>query len=178
MGKKNKFSIENKLKRAKKNRNEREINYYTQILEDRKCKKKILKESKGSKSDIEKESKSTFVNPNKLANSRRKKLIENITPSETHIKNILKELNYNYNFQHIVFIKYTQFYILDFYLPELKICIELDGLHHYNDPKQLSHDKERDISLKTKGIDTIRLSNAKALSFTKEDIIELLIKYL
>lgn len=171
---KNKFSIESKLKRAKKNRNEREINYYTQILEAKKRKKKLLKESKNT----EKLSKTEFVNPNKLANSRRKKLIENITPSEVHIKNILKQLEYNYNFQHIVFIKYTQFYILDFYLPELKICIELDGIHHYNDPKQLSHDKERDIALKTKGIDTIRLSNAKALSFTKEDIIELLLKYL
>lgn len=41
----------------------------------------------------------------------------------------------------------SSFYILDFYIPSLKIGFEIDGLHHYFNYEQLSYDNFRDDEL-------------------------------
>ncbi len=46
-------------------------------------------------------------------------------------------------------------YVLDFYCPELRLCIELDGPFH--DLRQIS-DQERDEWVAFRGITTLRLS--------------------
>lgn len=46
-------------------------------------------------------------------------------------------------------------YILDFYCPEKKLAIELDGEQHLSD-KQVSYDEKRTIHLKNQGIKIIR----------------------
>ena len=53
-------------------------------------------------------------------------------------------------------------YILDFYCPELKLCIELDGAGHYNS-EGLQHDYVRDKYLSELGIRVLRFENLAVL---------------
>jgi very-short-patch-repair endonuclease len=49
-------------------------------------------------------------------------------------------------------------YILDFYCPELKLAIEVDG-HHHDRPMMRDYDGARANELSRRGIEVIRLSN-------------------
>ena len=57
------------------------------------------------------------------------------------------------------------FYILDFYCPEEKLAVELDGHHHFTPEGQI-HDERRDAFLAEKGIQTIRIENKKVFNNT------------
>jgi len=48
---------------------------------------------------------------------------------------------------------------MDFYLPESRLCIEVDGYHHQYDPKQKHYDERRDKTLRKVGVKTLRFSN-------------------
>ena len=49
-------------------------------------------------------------------------------------------------------------FILDFYCPEIKLCIELDGSEHYTVSGQFN-DERREEFLKSQGITIIRFEN-------------------
>ena len=49
-------------------------------------------------------------------------------------------------------------YILDFYCPELRLAIEIDGRHH-NMFDVTSYDAERSEALRAVGIEVLRISN-------------------
>ena len=49
-------------------------------------------------------------------------------------------------------------YIVDFYIAEAKLVIELDGLQHYESEKQIK-DKERDLYLMNEGYTILRYTN-------------------
>ncbi len=49
-------------------------------------------------------------------------------------------------------------YILDFYCPAERLCIEINGNIH-NNATAIIHDKERDVALTQLNIKTIRFSN-------------------
>lgn len=49
-------------------------------------------------------------------------------------------------------------YILDFYCPAERLCIEIDGTTHHN-ADAISHDKERDEALAQLRIKTVRIRN-------------------
>jgi len=54
-------------------------------------------------------------------------------------------------------------YILDFYCPELKLAIEIDGQVHRN-PEQLAYDLERTKNLQEIGIPIIRFWNSEVIN--------------
>lgn len=126
---------------------------------------------------IEKKSKQLGLTPKKwdkklypkvLAKQRRLVQITNSTPAEAHIKALLKKTGYSFDYQYTIFFGNFQFYILDFYLPKYKVCIEVDGSHHYTDEKQVKHDELRTMRLYNKGITVIRIPNKQALEHTEE----------
>ena len=49
-------------------------------------------------------------------------------------------------------------YIVDFYCPQAKLVVELDGSQHYEEEAEL-YDKKRTESLNTLGIEVLRYSN-------------------
>jgi very-short-patch-repair endonuclease len=53
-------------------------------------------------------------------------------------------------------------YILDFYSPELKLCIESDGGQHY-DESGLQRDQERTSVLTSLGVNVLRFNNRDVL---------------
>ncbi len=83
-----------------------------------------------------------------------KKLRKNMTPEEKRIwYDFLKKLPMNVRRQHNI-----EDYIVDFYIAEKKVVIEVDGLQHTSEEYREA-DKERDETLAKWGIRVLRYSN-------------------
>lgn len=92
-----------------------------------------------------------------------------MTPEEKHLwYDCLKKLPYPVHRQHNI-----ENYIVDFYIAEKKIVIELDGVQH-NSPEGKERDKQRDTVLASWGITVLRYSNEsirKDFNMVTEDIL-------
>jgi len=92
---------------------------------------------------------------------RRRELRRNQTDTERKFWNIVRGKKFNdLNF-------YRQYnngpYILDFYCPELKLTVELDGGQH-NTNKNRAHDRERTFFLEQQNIRVLRFWNNEVLT--------------
>ncbi len=96
-------------------------------------------------------------------------LRKNMTREEKHIwYDFLKKLPLTVNRQ-----KNVGGFIVDFFIAEKRIVIEIDGSQHYEIEHQIS-DKERDNELYALGITVLRYTNAdinKRFNFVCEDIL-------
>ena len=91
---------------------------------------------------------------NKKFVSIAKTLRKNMTPEEKHLwYDLLKRLPFNVRRQHNI-----ENYIVDFYIAEKKIVIEIDGIQH-SAPDHKESDKQRDIALSAWNITVLRYSN-------------------
>lgn len=95
-----------------------------------------------------------------ILKQRRQVLRNNQTEAE---KNLWARIR-NRQFHEIRFCRQYSVgpYILDFYCPELKLAIELDGGQHTNDDKQ-AYDASRSTYLKAQGIIVMRFWNHEVL---------------
>ena len=81
-------------------------------------------------------------------------LRKNMTPEEKHLwYDFLKRLPFNVRRQHNI-----ENYIVDFYIAEAKLVIELDGSQHY-EKQGLAADTERDHYMRSIGLTVLRYSN-------------------
>jgi very-short-patch-repair endonuclease len=88
----------------------------------------------------------------------------NPTPAEEAMWKILEPLKFK---RQVALDGYTKnglnwLYILDFYHPVLKLCVEVDGGIH---KRQRGRDRRRDRRLAGEGIKTIRIKNADVLKW-------------
>ena len=91
---------------------------------------------------------------NKKLVSNARTLRKNMTPEEKHLwYDFLKRLPVNVRRQHNI-----ENYIVDFYIAENKIVIEVDGRQHLL-PEHKEADKQRNAALATWGISVLRYSN-------------------
>ena len=91
---------------------------------------------------------------NRNLKSNARSLRKRMTPEERHLwYDFLKKLPLAVKRQHII-----KCYIVDFYIAEKKIAIELDGIQH-TAPNHKSADAERDAALAEWGITVLRYSN-------------------
>ena len=91
---------------------------------------------------------------NKKLTSTARNLRRNMTPEEKHLwYDFLKKLPYSVKRQHNI-----ENYIVDFYIAEKKIVIELDGNQH-GLPEHYESDKKRDQRLAEWNITVLRYSN-------------------
>ena len=91
---------------------------------------------------------------NKKLVSNARTLRKNMTPEEKHLwYDFLKRLPFNVRRQHNI-----ENYIVDFYIAEKKIVIEVDGIQHLL-PEHKEADEQRDAVLATWGISVLRYSN-------------------
>ena len=106
---------------------------------------------------------------NKKLVSNARTLRKNMTSEEKHLwYDFLKRLPLNVRRQHNI-----GDYIVDFYIAEKKIVIELDGRQHLMREHQEA-DAERDAALATWGITVLRYSNnsiRKNFGVVAEDIL-------
>ena len=106
---------------------------------------------------------------NKKLVSNAKALRKNMTPEEKHLwYDFLLKLPLTVNRQ-----KNIGNYIVDFFIAEKRVVIEIDGLQH-NVPQNEENDKRRDAELNALGIKVLRYTNAsinKNFSVVCEDIL-------
>ena len=97
-------------------------------------------------------------------------LRKNMTPEEKHLwYDFLKRLPFTVRRQHNV-----ENYIVDFYIAEKKIVIEVDGIQH-NAEENKEADEKRDANLSLWGIKVLRYSNEsinKNFAQVAEDILK------
>ena len=86
---------------------------------------------------------------------RRQTLRNNMTEPEKRLWGILRnhQLGVKFRRQHGI-----GHYIVDFYCPELKLIIEVDGESHFSEDAQ-AYDKIRDKFMLELGLTTIRITN-------------------
>ncbi|MBI4435785.1 endonuclease domain-containing protein [Candidatus Uhrbacteria bacterium] len=63
-------------------------------------------------------------------------------------------------------------YVVDFYCPELKLVVEVDGDTHF-EPVDLQRDNQRSIYLTENGIQVLRVTNVDVRE-SLEDVLELI----
>lgn len=93
---------------------------------------------------------------------------ENPTKAETVMKEILELNGFIYEFQKPCCVE-GKTYIMDFFLPEYGICLEVDGCYH-DDKEQLIKDRERTNKLSKHGILLVRYSNEEVFGREKVKI--------
>src|SRR4030042_973764 len=104
----------------------------------------------------------------KLFKEKRKHLRNTLTPSEAKLWFLLKDSqleNRKFRRQHSVGP-----YVLDFYCPSEKLCIELDGVAHFTD-SGYEYDTARTEYLTTLNIRVIRFENRDVFENT-EGVLE------
>ena len=83
-----------------------------------------------------------------------KELRKNMTPEEKHIwYDFLKKVPMTVKRQYVV-----ENYILDFFIPQVNVAIEIDGSQHYETDAKKA-DQKRDADLALVGIKVIRYTN-------------------
>ena len=91
---------------------------------------------------------------NKKLVSNARTLRKNMTQEEKHLwYDFLKRLPYNVRRQHNI-----ENYILDFYIVEKKVAIEVDGIQHTS-PEYIEADEKRTLCLQSWGISVLRYPN-------------------
>ena len=97
----------------------------------------------------------TRLNNIKPMKDFRKKLRNSGTSAEATLWIYLqkKKLGKKFRRQHSI-----GYYVLDFYCPEEKLAVELDGAHHFT-PAGMDHDEKRTAYLNEHGIRVIRFEN-------------------
>lgn len=110
--------------------------------------------------------------PTKLRASKfRQELLDKQTPSEKVFKKKLIKAKIKFEEQKVIYFK-DSFFIVDFYLPDYKLIIEVDGGYHYTKDK-LKSDRIRTINLKKIGYKyLLRYSNKKAETITIETLLK------
>ena len=108
-----------------------------------------------------------------LAIKRKEELIQKSTIAEKIIKHKLKELDIKFEFQKI--IKNNKYFrIVDFYIPEYNLILEIDGDYHL-DKKQKESDEKRTYYLTLLGYNKIlRIDNIKAKNISNNDLLILI----
>ena len=106
---------------------------------------------------------------NKALVNNARELRKNMTPEEKHLwYDLLKRLPLNVRRQHNI-----ENYIVDFYIAEKKIVIEIDGIQHQSNEHKTA-DEERDKALANWNITVLRYSNEsirKNFRTVAEDIL-------
>jgi very-short-patch-repair endonuclease len=109
-----------------------------------------------------------------LAKKRVEALRVNATPYELMIKDLLDYLGYNYIFQEPFFDNYF-FLIADFYLPRLKLIIEVDGSQHYT-KDYIKKENKRKKWLAIQGISVLRIKNKAVFNLNAPKLQEKILK--
>lgn len=111
-----------------------------------------------------------------ILSQREERLRERPTKYETRMLGLLASSKEQYIFQK-VFPTKNSYAIADFWLPERRVCMEIDGRYH-NKPKHAQYDAERDKQIEELwGAKTIRIQNKEVDKMKVEDILNLLDKY-
>ncbi|MBX3119482.1 MAG: DUF559 domain-containing protein [Fimbriimonadaceae bacterium] len=100
------------------------------------------------------------------ARARARELRKSMSVSEKRLWYWLREKKTGFLFKKQVPVGV---YFLDFYCPEAKLCVEVDGEQH---AQRQTKDKARDEYLRSVGIDTFRLPSLDLFEHTGAELVE------
>jgi very-short-patch-repair endonuclease len=106
----------------------------------------------------------SFMNQEGLSKAR-KNLIKNATLAEIVFKSKLTRWHLRFKFQRII-----KGFIVDFYIPQFELVVEIDGSQHYTE-WGLLRDQYRDAVLRAEGLTVLHIRNGEVKDFTKEDLL-------
>lgn len=110
----------------------------------------------------------------RLLDERKIVLKERATPSELALMALLDGAFIHFKFQKGFIQGAKMFYIIDFYLPNFKLCIEVDGRYH-DDPQAVRYDKIREKYLTDiRGLAVLRIRNEEVADLTQEQLSTLI----
>lgn len=103
----------------------------------------------------------------------------NITPTEKLFKKLTTQLRKKYKLQFKMnfqkgWYKDDAFFISDFYFPETRTTIELDGKSH-DKKKQKEQDSRKEAYLKSIGVKTIRMQNSELWNLDCDSLVNFLV---
>lgn len=110
----------------------------------------------------------------KVGNSNAKRLRANATKWERIIYRYLKELGIHFKFQDPIVIRKKYLYIMDFFIPDTNICIEIDSKQHHTSKEDVKKDRIRTRRLKSEGIFVIRLWNSHVSVMERDTLKKIL----
>lgn len=140
--------------------------------------------TKVRKFKVRKSAQARLVTPDmdksKVADLYRADLTKFATAPERRVKRLLFDINKN--IQRLWFIfQYPwtdtpgkEFYISDFYFPDIKLTMEIDGNSH-DDQNQIDKDNRKTQHLLSKGIKTIRITNSQCYHIDAQFLLNLLL---
>ena len=105
-----------------------------------------------------------------------KDLTVKATRWELEFKAKLDSYGISYVFQYPIVCNKKYLYILDFYLPNCKLAIELDGQAHYTSVG-IKKDKLRTRHINREGIQVLRFGNALVAVVTEKNLKSVLSQY-
>ena len=112
---------------------------------------------------MDKEKRKEYKRQKRIKKERLKRLWKDATPAEKKLRDILTKLNIQNLFQRTFRIN-GRLFIADFFLPKRRIVIEVDGIQHSIDQKQVEYDKRRTEFLESKrGVKVVRFTNSEVL---------------
>lgn len=104
----------------------------------------------------------------KIANKYAGRLRHRMTGAERCFKKLLSKCGVYHVSQKVIY-NGGSFYIIDFFLPNKNLCVELDGEYHL-EPEQAAKDEKRDTWLLTNGYYVWRMTNQKAMELDKDSL--------
>lgn len=148
--------------------------FYTSV-NGKKC-RVSLRTRKQRRRHLENQSKSANqiqAELNAFANKCADKMRSAPTEAEQVLFDLLSETlprhKIRFLFQHVIAGK-----IVDFYLPEQRLIIEVDGGYHYFVKGQIGRDRQREAKISTKGRRVVRFDNEEIINFPANVISEIL----
>lgn len=90
------------------------------------------------------------------------------TPAVKHFRKLLNKLKVRYKTEKPVHTS-KSFYLIDFYIKDKGLCIEIDGGYHNTEPQKLK-DKVRDSYLKSQGYVVWRFTNEECFEMTVDTV--------
>lgn len=102
----------------------------------------------------------------------RRDLLHKTTNSEKITKIMLEELGIKF-IEQKGFIQGNYFCIVDFYIPLLRLCLEIDGGYHSQE-QQIRKDFRKDNYLRDRGFNVLRITNEQISIFKKEDLLKII----
>lgn len=97
------------------------------------------------------------------------------TRAERSFRALLRSVGVKFIPEKVIYNK-KSFYIIDFYIPDRRLCIELDGGYH-NEPEQKEKDVKRDKYLKGLCYNVWRMTNEEASDLTRDDLYNKIQEY-
>ena len=109
-----------------------------------------------------------------FGNRMSKKLKANMSHPEKKLSAILEELPYEYIAQEPIIIRDKYLYIMDFYFPKLKLCLEVQSFAFHTSPPQKKKDSVKKMRIKSLGIKMLYLWATQIEIIKKEEVDQIL----